>query len=492
MKVFLETFGCQMNRLDSELLVAALRAAGHEMTAEPRLADVVLYNTCSVRAHAEEKVFSRLGAAARRKGRKRGHIDGVLGCVAQRLGWELPRRFRAVDIVCAPGRLAELPELIARTCADGAEPAVALDPAREDREARQTASRPAGADTEGATPALRPEGHSTFDCLDMGRDPKLTPTPAQAYVRVQEGCDRFCTYCVVPYVRGAEKCRDPRRVVEEVRRLADAGRSEITLLGQTVNRYRWRAGETAVRFSDLLERVAGVAGVRRLRFVTSHPLDFGDDVLEAMRDLANVCEHIHCPPQSGSDAVLRRMNRGYGRGEYDELVDRARAIVPGVVLAGDFIVGFPGETEADHAASVELLRRSAFKNSFIFKYSPRPGTLAARKLADDVPDAVKRRRNNELLAVQAEVGLAHHRSYIGRTVEVLAEGPSLRAGKQPRPAAPPAVQLVGRTRGDHIVHFDGLGALAGQYVHVRVTDATSLVLRGMIVPSDVATPTERR
>jgi tRNA-2-methylthio-N6-dimethylallyladenosine synthase len=317
-----------------------------------------------------------------------------------------------------------------------------------------------------------------FDRLDMGRDPRLTDAMAQAYVRVQEGCDRFCTYCIVPYVRGAENCRDPRHIVEEVGKLADTGHSEVTLLGQTVNRYRWSAGEATVRFSDLLSRVAGVAGLRRVRFVTSHPLDFGDDLLEAMRDLPNVCEYIHCPPQSGSDAVLKRMNRGYTRAQFDDLVDRARAIVPGVVLAGDFIVGFPGETEEDHQASMDLLRRSRFKNSFVFKYSPRPGTAAARKLADDVLDADKKRRNNELLAVQGEVGLAHHREYIGRTVEVLVEGPSLRAGKQPAAAPPGQVQLVGRTRWDHIVHFTAAPEIAGAYVNVRVTDATSLVMTG--------------
>jgi tRNA-2-methylthio-N6-dimethylallyladenosine synthase len=197
-----------------------------------------------------------------------------------------------------------------------------------------------------------------------------------------------------------------------------------------------------------------------------------------MRDLPNVCEYIHIPPQSGSDAVLKRMNRKYTRTQYDELVDRARAIVPGVVLAGDFIVGFPGETEADHAASAELIRRSGFKNSYVFKYSPRPGTAAARRFPDDVPTDIKRRRNNDLLAVQQEVGLAHHRGYIGRTVEVLVEGPSVRADKQAAPATGAATQLVGRTRGDHIVHFLAPPSLTGQYIQVRITDATALAMLG--------------
>jgi len=459
MKVYLETLGCQMNRLDSELVGTHLRAAGHELVDDRKAADVVLYNTCSVRRHAEEKVYSRLGADTQRKRHHRpGLILGVLGCMAQREGGGLRERFPAVDIVCGPGQLRRLAEFIDRA-ATGA-PTVALDPGR-------AARRPAGNDAE-------------LDALDLARDPHQTPAAHQAYVRVARGCDNFCTYCIVPYVRGPERSRPPERIVEEVRRLAEAGRSEVTLLGQTVNRYRHDpgGGAPAVRFSDLLERISAVAGLRRLRFVTSHPKDFTDDVLEAMRDLPAVCEYIHVPPQSGSDAILRRMKRGYTRGEYDALIDRARAIVPGVVIAGDFIVGFPGETEADHTASAELIRRSGFKNSFIFKYSPRPGTYAAERLSDDVPEAVKRRRNRELLAVQQEVGLAHHAAYVGRSVEVLVEGPSVRAGKQAAPPTPEATQLVGRSRGDHIVHFTAGRERIGRYVRVRVTGATALTLLG--------------
>jgi len=463
MKVYLETMGCQMNRLDSELAATQLRRAGHELVADRKAADVVLYNTCSVRQHAEDKVYSRLGADSRRKSNHRPKlILGVLGCMAQKEGRGLRKRFPQVDILCAPGRLAELVGLIDR--AAGGSPAVALDPVRKQADAAAPPSAP-GPD---------------IDAPDLARDPRETISPYQAYVRVAKGCDNFCTYCIVPFVRGPERSRRPERILEEVRRLVEAGRSEITLLGQTVNRYRYSPpGESpTVRFSDLLERVSGVAGLRRLRFVTSHPLDFGDDVLAAMRDLPNVCEYIHVPPQSGSDAVLRRMSRGYTRRQYDDLIDRARALVPGVVLAGDFIVGFPGETEADHAASAELIRRSGFKNSFVFKYSPREGTAAARELDDDVPWEVKRRRNQELLAVQREVGLAHHRAYVGRTVEVLVEGPSVRAGRQAAKPTAEATQLVGRSRGEHIVHFTGPTRLAGRYVGVRITGATALALLG--------------
>ncbi len=464
MKIYLETMGCQMNRLDSELVISRLRAAGHEMTDDRKSAEVVLFNTCSVRRHAEQKVYSRLGAEGQRKAHNRRLIVGVLGCMAQREGEQLLRDYPQVNIVCAPGQLARLAEVIERV-ADQGGAVLALDP---DRRTQPHA-------------APRDAGEDGFDALDLSRDPSQSPSAAQAFVRVARGCDKFCSYCIVPFVRGPEVSREPARIVQEVRRLVEAGRTEVTLLGQTVNSYRWSDGERAVSFAGLLEQVAAVGGLRRLRFVTSHPLDFGNDVLQAMRDLPNVCPYIHCPAQSGSDAVLRRMNRKYTRAQYDDLVDRARTIVPEVVLAGDFIVGFPGESEEDHAASGDLIRRSGYKNSFIFKYSPRPGTAAAR-MRDDVPTEVKRRRNNELLAVQAEVGLVHHRSYIGRTVEVLVEGPSPRAAKQPTPAPPGQTQMLGRTRGDHIVVFDGEPSLAGQYVDVQIADASALTLMGSIAP----------
>ena len=493
MKVYLETLGCQMNRLDSELVVGLLRAAGHEMVEDHRSANVVLYNTCSVRQHAEDKVYSRLGADAKRKSSGRKLIVGVLGCMAQREGLDLARRYRSVDVLCAPGQLQHLAELIEAAGGNSGNktPAVALDPDRN-----------------------VPEAAEALDALDLARDPRNTPTAAQAFVRVMRGCDKFCSYCIVPFVRGPERSRPPAAVAEEVKRLVDAGRTEITLIGQTVNSYRHVAPPTAggatTRFSDLLQKLSPTPGLRRLRFVTSNPLDFTPDILEAMRDLPNVCPYIHCPAQSGADAILEKMNRKYTRAQYNELVDAARRIVPDVVMVSDFIVGFPGETEDDHAASVDLIRRSGFKNSFIFKYSPRPGTAAERRFEDDVPDSVKRRRNQELLAAQEEVGLAHHRAYVGRTMEVLVTGKSQRelrrtatvrqsspqdaseqlggmpipqSGKaclsrSPAPAGSKRIQLQGRTRGDHIVVFDGPGSLAGRYVKVEITDATALTLFG--------------
>jgi tRNA-2-methylthio-N6-dimethylallyladenosine synthase len=455
MNIYIETLGCQMNRLDSELIVSSLQAAGHQFVTSATAADVVLYNTCSVRQHAEDKVFSRLGIDAQRK-RSRRLIVGVLGCLAQRLGGKLANRYEAVDIVCSPGQIARLGELIDRA-ADG-QRVIATDPSRSDP--RDTSAE------------------RSIDTLDLSRDPAAGGSAAQSYVRVARGCNHFCSYCIVPYVRGAERSRDPEHIVAEAGKLADAGRTELTLIGQTVNRYRWDTGETTVHFSDLLERVCDVPGLRRVRFVTSYPLDFGDDILQAMRDLPNLCEYIHVPAQSGSDAVLARMNRKYSRAEYDDLIGRARDIVPDVTLAGDFIVGFPGESPADHDASADLLRRCEYKNAFVFKYSPRPGTLAARKYADDVPDDVKKRRNNELLAIQAEMGERHHRRFVGRRVEVLVEGPSVKGAKALADGQTDRPQLMGRTRGDHIVVFQGPGELTGQYVDVEIADASSVTLMG--------------
>jgi len=456
MKIYIETMGCQMNRLDSELVDGDLRRHGHEIVAGRTNADVVIYNTCSVRQQAENKVCSRLGADGQRKSDGKRLIVAVIGCMAQKEGQAMRTKFPQVDIVCAPSRIGELSDMIASAAAG--EKVVALDPLRTENLSRY-------------------EGDKLVNQIELNRPVRSS---AQAFVRVAMGCDFFCSYCIVPFVRGPQRSRRPEDIITETRRLLDGGVSEITLLGQTVNGYSWSDGGASVRFSDLLCTLSGL-GMRRLRFVTSHPLDFGDDILEAMRDLPNVCPYIHCPAQSGSDAVLKRMNRKYTRAQYDELVARARDIVPDVVIAGDFIVGFPGETEKDHEASGELIRKSGYKNSFVFKYSPRPGTLAQKRMPDDVPMSVKRRRNNELLAVQEQVGLAHHRQRIGSRMEVLVEGPSPRSKKEDARARTPGnVQLVGRTRGDHIVVFEGSPSLAGEYAQVAIEDATSLTLFGRL------------
>lgn len=470
-KLYMETFGCQMNVLDSELVAGQLRAQGFESVSHARDADVVLINTCSVRGHAEDKVYSRLGELARIKRRRPEMVIGVIGCMAERDGENILARCPHVDLLCGPNAIARVPALVAEVLgARGRPVALAQGPSRR----------------------LAPEERSLvlddLEALDLARPLPQDGTAIQAYVRVQRGCDKFCTFCVVPFTRGPEVSRPPANIVEEVRRFAGAGVREITLLGQTVNSYAFRENGRVVRFAELLERVHEVPGVRRLRFVTSYPGDFTDDILAAMRDLPNVCEYLHIPAQSGSNPVLQRMKRQYSVEQYLDLIDRARATVPGISLAGDFIVGFSGETDEDFERTVALLERVRYKNCFIFKYSPRPGTAADRRLPDDVPAEVKRERNIRLLAVQDRISREDNARMIGREVEVLVEGFSAAAIKaqQAEQSRGQEVgwrrsdQLTGRTRGDQIVVFPGPESLIGRFVSVRITAATALTLHGEV------------
>ncbi len=465
MKVYIETLGCQMNRLDSELLVTLLQNRSHEIITARKSADVILYNTCSIRQHAEDKIYSRLGMDAKRKADGKEIIVGVLGCMVQREGVDLARRYSAVDILCSPGQLHKLPDMIDQaTAADGL--VTSFDPSRTQKHSHETKEQIA-------------RDAEAMDVVDASRDPEVMCETSQGFVRIMRGCDNFCTYCIVPFVRGPERSRRPEAITAEVRKLVDSGRSEITLIGQTVNSYKHKNGEATTRFSELLAMLAPIEGLRRLRFVTSHPVDFTADILQVMRDFSNICPYIHVPAQSGSGKILKAMNRGYTLQQYDDLITAARETIPNVVIVSDFIVGFPGETEQDHEASKDLIRRSEFKNSFIFKYSPRPGTISAKKLDDDVPEEVKKRRNNELLTVQKEVALKHHQQYVGQTVEVLVTGLSKRSRKQAPSSGPDGtVQLMGRTTGDHIVIFDAPAALTGKYVNVEITDANDLNLFG--------------
>ena len=455
-----------MNRLDSELLVTLLQRESHEIVNTQKPADVILYNTCSIRQHAEDKIYSRLGVDAKRKASGRKIIVGVLGCMVQREGTNLAKKYPAVDILCAPGQLYKLPDMIREAAASG-KLVVSLDPSRTQKHSARVKDQIAR-DTE------------AMDIVDASRDPKVMCDTSQGFVRIMRGCDNFCTYCIVPFVRGPERSRHPESIVKEIRKLVASNRSEITLLGQTVNSYRHEDEKTTTRFSELLAMISPIEGLRRLRFITSHPVDFTEDILQVMRDLPNICPYIHIPAQSGSDRILKAMNRKYTRKQYDDLIAAAREMVPNVVLVSDFIVGFPGETEQDHEASKDLIYRSGFKNSFVFKYSARPGTIAAKKMDDDVSEETKKRRNNELLAVQKEVGLTHHEQYVGQTMKILVAGPSKRSRKQTPGGSksPDFVQMVGRTTGDHIVIFDGSQTLKGNYVNIEITSASDLNLFG--------------
>ena len=510
-RVFLETFGCQMNELDSELVRGHLMALGYQFTTDRDQADVVLLNTCSVREQAENKVRSRIGliGVAKRQGSK--VILGVIGCMAEREGVNLIRKYPQVDLMCGPGELDKLPMLLENVIMEQAvelADRVALQGNRTRRSATLTAA------------------HDNLEMLDLSRafDPDGAAAGGHsAYVRITRGCNKFCTYCVVPFTRGAEVHRPPDHIVDECRRLAQRGVIEITLLGQTVNHYVYthgpavsvngqerpqigpggsafrgstgangRAGQVTTSFAELLRRVHDeVPAIKRLRFVTSYARDFGDDILEVMAQCPRICRYLHLPVQSGSDRILKLMNRGYTLQEYLGLVDRARRILPDVCLAGDIIVGFPTETDEDFERTKALLRRLRFKNHFIFKYSPRPGTAAMGRLPDDVPTEVKRRRNHELLELQAQISAQVHGEFVGRTMDVFVEKigqrRNTRSGGLAQPVhlgwERPRVQVSGRTTGDLITVFDvpeqmRAEDLIGRIISVRITRSGPLILEG--------------
>ncbi|MFC1611700.1 tRNA (N6-isopentenyl adenosine(37)-C2)-methylthiotransferase MiaB [Myxococcota bacterium] len=465
--VYVETYGCQMNVLDSELVCCQLESAGYQIVDEADEADIVLLNTCSVRDLAEHKVWSRLGRLAVVK-REEGRPDlvvGVIGCMAEREARSIRRRAPHVDLVCGASMLDRLPLL--------------LENLRHNREFQLALAGHAqrGGETEA-------KGSDELEPLDSARSFSRSAS-SQAYVRITRGCNKFCSFCVVPFTRGPEVHRPPDRIVEETRKLVDAGVIEVTLLGQTVNHYGHKEGGKTTSFADLLWQVhEEVPELPRLRFVTSYPRDFNDATLDVMANANRICRYLHLPAQSGSNRMLQAMNRGHTVETYLALLERARERLPDVCLAGDMIVGFPGETPADHQASLELVEAAQYKSCFVFKYSARPGTVAHRRLRDDIPEDVKKERNLEILDLQAQISLSHNRQRVGRRLEVLVEGHSkLRAHAHPdriqidgTPPSSGMVRLVGRTRGDEIVAFDGDPSLTGTIVWVRAVDATPLTI----------------
>src|SRR5579872_6017882 len=400
-KVYIETVGCQMNMLDSELVVAALRKAGYELTGDIEDADTVLFNTCSVREHAEHKIYSALGRLRHSKRRRPDQVIGVMGCMAQKDKSLVFQRAPHVDLVVGTGQLAQIPELV--------------DQARSDRRQRLAVSL----DRRDATRQIVSDSFQSYDPL---REPQMRPSPFQAFVRIMIGCDKFCTYCVVPMTRGPEQSRPLRHIAQEVRQLTGEGVKEVTLLGQTVNSYKFIEDGKLCRLSDLIAAIHDTPGLERIKFVTNFPRDMSDDLLEAVRDLPKVAHYLHVPAQSGCNDVLGRMKRGYTVEDYRDMMSRIREIVPDCAVSSDFIVGFCGESEESFQKSMNLVRECRFKNSFIFKYSPRPGTKADELLPDDVPEEVKRRRNREMLALQNEISEEDNARLIGREFEVLVEG----------------------------------------------------------------------
>jgi tRNA-2-methylthio-N6-dimethylallyladenosine synthase len=459
-KYHLTSYGCQMNKLDSELVESRLRQRGYEAAANETDADVVLLNTCSVRQHAEDRVWSKLGKLRLRKRVEPGLVVGVLGCMAQEHKRYLVSRMPHVDLVVGPSAFGDIDATVETARSKNA--AIAAE-----RGIVRTKHEVAGAGV------LAVDAGVSGDLIR--RDVRVRPHRSQAFVSVMRGCNMPCTYCIVPTTRGDEVSRPIADIVEESQRLCDDGVTEITLLGQTVNAYgRDLTGQDAT-LARLLRDLHAIPSLRRLAFITSHPNFLSSELITAIAELPKVARYLHLPAQSGSNAVLKAMRRGYTIERYLARIDALREKAPDVELHSDFIVGYPGETAADFAATVALVQRVGFAQSYVFKYSPRPGTVAA-ELPDDVPEPEKERRNAELLAAQEVLTLAKNRALVGRTVEVLVEGDSKVAGR-----------FSGRTAHHRLVHFAATDReLIGQYVPVRVTEALAHSCVGELQAHDAA------
>jgi tRNA-2-methylthio-N6-dimethylallyladenosine synthase len=433
MKIFLKTYGCQMNKLDSELSISSLVKEGYTFAEDENDADVILLNTCSVRNKAEHKVYSQLGSLRDLKEKNPGVILGVLGCMAQNEGEKIFKRMPHVNLICGTRMFSKLPELIEEI--NGSNKRIL---------------------------AIDEDGEVSFDRLITQR-----PNRHKAFVSVMRGCDNYCSYCIVPYVRGREFSRSVEDVINEVKDLADDGCKEITLLGQNVNSYgKGLNGDTTL--ATLLGKLDPIEGIERIRFVTSHPRDMTKDILEAISELPKVCENLHMPAQSGSDKILEKMRRQYTSEYYRERVEMAKSLVSDITIASDFIVGFPGETEDDFEDTVSLMKDVSYQNCFIFKYSPRTGT-AATELKDDVPETIKKRRNQILLDLQSEISAERNKEMIGKSVDVLVEGTS-KTDKN---------KLTGRTRQNQIVVFRGSSSLLGKLANVNIVGSTDITLFGV-------------
>ena len=430
-KLFIETYGCQMNVGDTELIISILQEHGYRYTEEQAEADVILINTCSIRDNAEQRIWGRLSEMRRLKKRKPSLVVGIVGCMAERLNEELLRPETGVDVVAGPDAYRDLPNLL----------------------------RGAEAGKKGANVLL-----STEETYAEIAPVRIDKNGVSAFIAIMRGCNNFCSYCVVPYTRGRERSRDAETIVAEARTLFENGYREVTLLGQNVNSYCW--GE--VDFPELMRRVAELSPLLRVRFATSHPKDMSDRLLEVMAAYPNICRAIHLPAQSGSTAMLERMNRKYTRAWYLDRIAAIRRYMPDCAITTDLIAGFAGETEEEHQETLSLMREVGYDFAYMFKYSERPGTFAQRNLGDDVPDEVKSRRLQEIIALQNELGLESYRRDVGKEFEVLVEGESRRN----------AEQLFGRTSQNKVVVFDRGDHKAGDYLRVRVTGCTSATLFG--------------
>ena len=440
-RLFIETYGCQMNVADSEVVASIMQMAGYELCEDEAQADAIFLNTCSIRENAENKIYSRLEALHAEQKKGRNVILGVLGCMAERVRQDLIDNHHA-NLVCGPDSYLNLPDMTAE-CEQGGN-------------------------------AINVELSTTETYRDVVPQ-RIGHSKVSGFVSIMRGCNNFCHYCIVPYTRGRERSRDVESILREVRDLHDRGFKEVTLLGQNVNSYGLTpAGkriEGGCSFAELLRKVAQSVPDMRVRFTTSNPEDMTDDILHAIADEPNLCKHIHFPAQSGSSKILKLMNRKYTREQYLERVDAIRRIIPGCGLTTDLFVGYHDETPEDHALTLSLVRECMFDSAFMFKYSERPGTFAAKHLPDNVPEDVKIERLNELIRLQTEISAEQNRKDVGKTFEVLVEGFSKRSREQ----------LMGRTEHNKAVVFDKQNYHIGDRVMVEITDSTSATLIGKAI-----------
>lgn len=443
-QVFIETYGCQMNVNDSEVVLSVLQRAGYSICDQLQDADIILINTCSIRDNAEQRVWGRLDVFLQEKKNRKGVIVGVLGCMAERLKEELLRH-PAVDIVAGPDAYRDIPKLIAALKSDAGKQINTL--------------------------LSHEETYADISPVRMDKN------GVSAFISIMRGCNNMCSYCVVPYVRGAERSRDPESIIREAQELFDNGYKEVSLLGQNVDSYNWTDPDNptrSVNFAQLLERVALIDPMLRVRFSTSHPKDMGNGVLYTMAMYPNICNHIHLPVQSGSNAMLLKMNRKYTRESYLERVAKIREILPDCTISTDIIAGFCGETEQDHRDTLSLMEEVRFDSAFMFQYSERPNTKAARHFPDDVPPEVKTRRLNEIIELQNRLSLESNQKALGKTFDVLIEGISKRSDRQ----------LIGRTPQNKVCVFDAEGHTIGGYAKVRIHSCTSATLMAKIAEEE--------
>lgn len=439
-KVYIETYGCQMNVNDSEVILSILQDDGYALTEDIGKADLILANTCSIRDNAEQRIWGRLEQFRLQKKRRPGVLVGIVGCMAERLKDKLLDR-HIVDIVAGPDSYRSLPELIRNVTPDSPQMNVLLS---------------------------QEETYADITPVRMDKN------GVSAYISIMRGCNNVCSYCVVPYTRGAERSRDPQTIVREAVDLYSNGYREVNLLGQNVDSYLWKDPDSAdrdVNFAQLLEMVAKISPDLRVRFSTSHPKDISDEVIYTMAMYDNICKHIHLPVQSGSNAMLEKMRRKYTREWYLERVRKIRSVMPGCGLSTDIIAGFCGETQQDHQDTLSLMEEAAFDSAFMFQYSERPGTLAARKYPDDVPPEVKTARLNEIIALQNRLSGESNRKDIGKVFKVLVEGVSKRSPDE----------LFGRAGNNKVCVFPAEGHKTGDYVEVEVLSCTSATLISRLV-----------